>query len=280
MTDVPKITGVLLPPQLTEEHRRAIVKYGTRPRLLTRQEWPLALAAFDLLHSGYVILNDETLTFQACYLRWIDEPYATPFIHELLKAADIEADGSRLVIETWRAIVTALSDHGLAGETVEARGLLVYCLYWWRSFGKGYVREVSVFRNLEQSGVRFDAHDLRDPDDRRSLHDLTVLGRHGDIKTSTYFIHLARAFPLRSDFYIVRLWDGMANEWLDLVLLKPEVWRELDGPPTPCTWERVARVLPTPAQVEMRGEQLVVVMYDEWKDRVLKKQTPKGELTR
>lgn len=280
MIDAPKITGVLFPPQLTEAHRRAIVKYATLPRSLTRQEWPLALAAFDLLHSGNVILNNKTMTFQAFYVRWIDEPYATPFLHELLKAADIEADGARLVIETWRAIVTALSDRGLAGETVEARGLLVYCLYWWRSFGKGYVREVSVFRDLEQSGVRFSAHDLRDSDERRSLHDLTVLGRHGDIKTSTYFVHLARMFPLRSDFYIVRLWDRIASEWLDIVLLKPEAWREMDGPPTPCTWERVARVLPAPAVVEMRGEELVVVVYDEWKDRVLKKQATKGELPR
>jgi hypothetical protein len=34
------------------------------------------------------------------------------------------------------------------------------------------------------------------------------------------------------------------------------------------------------SKVEMRGEELVVIMYDEWKDRVLKKQATKGELPR
>jgi hypothetical protein len=99
-----------------------------------------------------------------------------------------------------------------------------------------------------------------------------VLGRRGDVKTSTYFIHTARAFPLRCDFYIVRLWDEALSQWLDLTLLKPETWQELDGEPTACDWEMVARVLSAVAQISVRGETLVVTPYDEWEDRVLRKQ--------
>jgi len=253
--------------------------YARLPRSLTRAEWGPALAAFDLLHAGRVTSDGETLTFQAFYLRRIDAAHATPLIEELLAATDVEADGARLAEAHWRQIIAALTEQGVAGETVAARALLAYCLYWWRSFSKGYVREVAVFRDLEQSGIVFEAHDLRDPDERRSVHDLTVLGRRGDVKTSTYFIHTARTFPLRCDFYIVRLWDEVTNQWLDLVLLKPDAWRELDGEPMPCRWEMVARVLPAIAQVELRGEPLVVVPYAEWKARVWRKQLPEGENT-
>ncbi len=276
MTDASKVTEIVLPAQLTDEQRRLLVKYARLPRSVTRAEWRLALAAFDLLHAGRVTWGSETLTFQAFYLRSIDAAHATPFIEELLRTADVEAEGTRLTEKHWGQIVAALTEQGVVGDAVEVRALLAYCLYWWRSFSKGYIREVVVFRDLEQSGIAFDAHDLRDPTQRRSAYDLTVLEQRGDVKTSTYFMHTARAFPLRCDFYIVRLWDDAANQWLDLVLLNPEAWRAIDGEPTPCAWETVARVLPAVAQVEVRGETLVVVLYAEWKARVLSRQSQEG----
>ncbi|MBI1930834.1 hypothetical protein HYR99_42125 [Candidatus Poribacteria bacterium] len=276
MTNVPQITQIILPTQLTDEQRRLMVKYVRLPRSVTGAEWGLALATFDQLHGGRVTLGIETLTFQAFYLRFIDNAHATPFIEEVLAASDIEAEGTRLAEEHWRQIVAVLTGQGIVGDVVEVRALLAYCLYWWRSFSKGYIREALVFHDLEQSGIDFDAHDLRDHAQRRSAYDLTVLGRRGDVKTSTYFLHTARTFPLRCDFYIVRLWDDVTNQWLDLVLLKPDAWRELDGEPTPCAWETVARALPTVAQVKVRGESLVVVPYAEWKTRVLSQQSQEG----
>jgi len=273
MTAAPKVTQIVVPAQLTDEQRRLLVKYVRLPRSVTRAEWVQALAAFDLLHAGRVTWGSETLTFQAFYLRCIDTVHATVFVEELLTTTDAEVDGAQLAEKYWKQIVTTLTSQGVTGDAVEVRALLAYCLYWWRSFSKGYIREVAVFRDLEQSGVAFEAHDLRDPAQRRSAYDLTVLGRSGDVKTSTYFIHTTRAFPLRCDFYIVRLWDETVHQWLDLVLLKPDAWRELDGEPTPCTWETVARVLPTVAQVLVRSETLVVVLYAEWKARVRHKQS-------
>jgi hypothetical protein len=276
MMDAPKGTHIVLPAQLTDEQRRLLVKYARQPRSVTRAEWVGALAAFDLLHAGHVTLDSETLTFQTFYLRYVDTVHATSFIEALLATTDVEVDGTPLAEKYWKQIATTLTNQGVTGDAVEVRALLAYCLYWWRSFSKGYIREVAVFRDLEQSGVAFEAHNLRDPAHRRSAYDLTVLGRRGDVKTSTYFIHTARAFPLRCDFYIVRLWDEAVHQWLDLVLLKPDAWQELDGEPMPCTWETVARVLPTVAQVLVRGETLVVVPYAEWKACVLNKQSPKG----
>jgi len=238
MADTPQVTQILLPAQLTDEQRRLLVKYARLPRSLTRAEWGLALAAFDRLHAGRVTWGGKTWTFQAFYLRCIDATHVTPFLEELLAAADVEAEGTRLTAEHWRQIVAALTEQGVVGDTLEVRALLAYCLYWWRSFSKGYLREVVVFRDLEQSGIAFDPHDVRDSAQRRSAHDLTVLGQRGDVKTSTYFLHTARAFPLRCDFYMVRLWDEGTTQWLDLVLLKPEAWRALDGEPTRCVCGR------------------------------------------
>jgi hypothetical protein len=270
----------VLPARLTDEQRRVLVKYARLPRSVTRQEWAAALRAFDLLHAGRVTVAGETLTFQAFYVRWIDTPYASPFIEELLEATDAEADGERLTRAYGQQIMRQLAQRGLVGTSPEVRALLTYCVYWWRSFSKGYIREVAVFRDLEQSGIVFEAHDLRDAARRRSVYDLTVLGRPGDVKPSTYFIHTARAFPLRCDFYIVRLWDERANAWLDLVLLKPEAWRELDGEPTPCTWESILSILPEAAELAVRGETLIIVPYAGWKARVLSRQsTARGSRT-
>lgn len=267
------ITQITLPAQLTDAQQRLLVKYARLPRSLARAEWPQALAAFDLLHEGRVLCGAEMLSFQRFYLRAIDEPHATSFLEELLAAPDVEAEGRRLLAEHWRKISVALTGLGAIDGTTEGRFLLMYCLYWWQSFGKGYIREVAVFRDLKHAGIIFEAHDLRDPAARRSAYDLTILERRGDIKTSTYFIHTARAFPLRYDFYLVRLWNEETNRWLDLALLKPETWRELNGEPTPCAWESVARLLPAVLQVVVRGENLIVAPYEVWQERVLRKQS-------
>jgi hypothetical protein len=274
--EMPRVRQIRLPAQMTDEQRRLMVRYARLPRSVTRAEWAPALAAFDLLHAGRVTLGRGTMTFQTFYLHHIDAEHATPFIEETLGAADVEAEGIRLTAEYWHRIQTTLEKLGVVGESVELRALLAYCLYWWQSFGKGYVREVVTFRDLERSGIAFHAHDLRDPTQRRSVYDLEVLGRRGDVKSSTYFLLTARAFPLRCDFYVVRLWDEKRNQWLDLVLLKPDAWRELNGEPTPCAWQDVARVLPQLAQVELRGQTLVVAPYAHWKARVLSKQSREG----
>ncbi len=267
-----QITRIILPARLADDQQRLLIKYLRLPRSLSREEWARALAAFDLLHEGRVQWGDETMTLQQFYLRTIDSLHANAIIDELLAAADAEIAGRRLTEKYWREINAGLAALGVTGATTEERALLVYCLYWWRSFCKGYGREVAVFRDLEQSGIEFEAHDLRDPASRRTAYDLIVLGHWGDVENSTYFIHTARLFPLRCDFYIARLWDEIVNQWLDLVLLKPEVWHELNGKPTPCSWKAIPQVLPAVAEIALRGETLIVAPYEKWKECVLRKQ--------
>jgi hypothetical protein len=262
---------------LTAEQRQLIVKYARLPRSITRSEWIQALQAFDLLHTGRVVKGRRTLTFQRFYQQTIDAKYATTFLEDILLAENVEEEGQRYVASYGHQMISELANLGISGDTVEVRALLAYCLYWWQSFGKGYIREVAVFRDLEESDVIFEAHDLRDPAQRRSPYDLIVLEQHGDIKTSTYFLHNARLFPLRCDFYIVCLFDENTSRWLDIVLLKPEAWRKLNGEPTHCTWDNVAHTLPSVVQVELRGESRVVVPYSYWKERVLCKQSREGE---
>ncbi len=83
------ITQITLPTQLTDTQQRLLVKYTRSPRSLLREEWPLALAAFDLLNAGRVLCGAETLTFQRFYLRVIDEAHATNFIEGLLAAHSV-----------------------------------------------------------------------------------------------------------------------------------------------------------------------------------------------
>jgi hypothetical protein len=268
---------IVLPKQLTAKHQQLIVRYLQSPRAISHGEWVQALEAFNLLHMGRVVQGRSARTFQQFYQKNIDAVHATPFLEELLTLENIDQEGLSTVARYWQQIASDLNTQDFAENEEGVLLLHTYCLYWWQSFGKGYIREAAVFRDLQTSDILFTAHDLLNPAQRRSIHDLTLLGQRGDIKTSTYFLHNARFFPLRSDFYILRLFDTARNTWLDVVLLKLAAWHKLNGEPTPCTWESVANVLPTAAQLELRGETLVVVPYATWKMRVLEKQHSTGD---
>jgi hypothetical protein len=192
-----------------------------------------------------------------------------PLLDSLLAAEDVETVGRQRTGELWQTILsglqaatTTLSDpHGV-------RALVMYCNYWWFRFSKGYQREIIVIRDMEQSQVDFQAHDLRTSEGLRSWYDLTVSGWFGDVKSSLYFLHVARNFPLRHDFYLTRLYDAGARQWLDVALLKPHVWQVLNGPAWPYLLDEAARHLPGPLRLTMRGENLVMVTYSDWKARV------------
>jgi len=73
------------------------------------------------------------------------------------------------------------------------------------SHSEGYAFEVEIFRDLEQSGLRFQPHDLFDPTARRSPHDLRISGFWGDVKTSAYFLLKVSGEIVSSDFFITRV---------------------------------------------------------------------------
>ena len=154
-------------------------------------------------------------------------------------------------------------------DVPETRLLLSYLLYWWGAFARGYAFEVQVFRDLRNSGVQFQAHNLLDRQQRYSPSDLTVSGMAGDIKTSIYFVQAAT--PLVHDFYIVRLFTRGRERTL-VVLLQPDAWDIINGDTVPGHLDIVMEQLPTPVRIRHRGRELVVVDYEEWKRRILRLQ--------
>lgn len=136
------------------------------------------------------------------------------------------------------------------------------------SFAKGYSLEIAVFNDLRKSGISFESHDLSNPKERFSKHDLKVGSYCGDIKASTYFLEVARSFPLRMDFYIVRLYRTEARAWRWAVLLSPAFWREINGEPVHAPLEDALIYFPKPVYFEVKKTPLIAVEYAVWKQKV------------
>jgi len=220
------------------------VRYLLTPRSLAPYERLRALKVFDELGASTITVGGRTKTFVAFYRTQVENKHASLFLDRLLTANAPEATGYQLLRETWQHIVSDLQTMGvqLAGD-IGQQCLVAFCGYWWQSFGKGYIREVAVFCDLKHSGIEFVAHDLTKRDERFSPYDLTVLGFRGDVKTSTYFLHTARSYPMTNDFYLVRIYDVVRRVWLDIAMLKPTMWMLLDGDTTPCELDDVASLL-------------------------------------
>jgi hypothetical protein len=266
-----------LNPQLTDEHQRLVIQYLEQPSALSRAEWLDALRAFDLLRTSLVKHEGQTMTFGAFYERIVDVPYSERFLTELMQQDDVEAAGGGLAVSFSREIRQTLEAMGLREPmTVPMRLLLIYCLHWWASFAKGYVLEMAVYRDLERAGIAFQAHDLLHRAERFTPYDLIVSGQEGDIKASTYFLHIARSFPLRCAFYITRAFDVQRRRWRRVVLLIRAAWDGIDGETVLGTLEQALNIPPTPVEITISGEALVVIDYDLWKQKIRSYQT-KGE---
>ncbi len=150
--------------------------------------------------------------------------------------------------------------------------LVAFCLYWWQAFVRGYAFEITIYRDLTANGVVYTSHDLRDRTMRLSGSDLEVMGYQGDIKTSTYFVLARRSETLAQDFYITRMYQVALRSWQRAVWLKPHFWHDLNGSPTPVAYEDIWQVLPGVAEIALRGCKFVVVLYDDWKSRVVVRQ--------
>ncbi len=259
---------VRLPANFTAAHRGAALRFVQGKRMNDAQ-YAVRLEAFDLLHRATV--GDDT--FAAYYERVVEEPSADPFIAALLDAPDPQAAASALRQEVSQRIPSLLRRAGCSNPYQSPEFyLLAYCLYWWYAFTIGYTFEVTILRDLTTSGVEHDAHDLSNRQARRSPFDLVVLGFTGDVKTSTYFLHAVRSRGLSADFYITRLYDRPGKARLLVVFLKRPAWNAIDGKTLPTTLKALPSKLPTVAEIEHSGQTLIVVEYEEWKARVLKRQ--------
>jgi hypothetical protein len=259
-----------LAPGLTQRTRAALQTYLGNPFRLSDADWQLIRSAIDLLARSTVIFSERRYSFKQFYATFVNGTYARPYLQQLAATATPERDGPTFQAEIARKILAWLHLSGLTPLAVaDAEYLIIYCLYQWASFGRGYLFERIVLKDLMDAGIALAAHLPERGGERYSASDLTVSGiGQGDIKTSLYFLDdLADA---RSDFYITRLYDAQARSLRQVVVMTPQSWQLVNGEPHPATIAEAARHFPQPVLVEAAGKSWVMVEYAVWKDRILR----------
>ncbi|MBM3237712.1 hypothetical protein FJZ31_15595 [Candidatus Poribacteria bacterium] len=269
---------ISLYPLFTEAHQQVVQKYLQSPRSLSKTAWTKALEAFDLLSLCVVTHKGRRRTFRGFYEEEIDKKYASLLITNLLKMKDVESEGAKYAFALLEQARADWEEKGFREPlTVEERLLLAFCTYWWGSFAKGYITEITIFRDLEKEGIQFQAHDLLSPAGRLSSSDLIVEGMEGDIKSSTYFLHTSRSFPLRHAFYITSLYNQNKREYLRVVVLKESAWHQINGETVQTTLEGVLSVFPRAGEISLKEQRLIVVEYELWKAKIKALQERKNE---
>jgi hypothetical protein len=262
-------TEIQLPAGFRAEHELAVINYLTN-NLRGRRAWQRAFAAFDLLDHASLVTPDGRYAFRALYLEVVDYKFADDYIQELLALDDIEKASPALWSGYARQIMSECQRRGWQQANLPgARLLLSYLLYWWGAFARGYAFEVEIFRDLQQSGIKFQAHNLLDRQARYSPSDLTVSGLAGDIKTSVYFVQVAT--PLQHDFYIVRLFV-QGQQYTLAVMLQPPAWDEINGDTVDGALASVVTQFPHPVRIKQGIHELVAIDYGAWKERILRLQ--------
>jgi hypothetical protein len=263
------VTEIQVPAGFTAKHEQAVINYLAND-LRGRQAWQLAFAAFDLLDHASLLTPGGRYTFRALYLEVVDYNFADDYIRELLALDDVAKESPALWSRYARQVVAECQRRGWQqGDLPGARLLLSYLLYWWGAFARGYAFEVEIFRDLQRSGIEFQAHDLLDRQARYSPSDLTVSGLAGDIKTSVYFVQVAT--PLQHDFYIVRLFV-QGQLYTLAVMLQPPAWDEINGDTVDGALESVVTQFLHPVRIQEGIHKLVALDYAEWKGRILRLQ--------
>jgi hypothetical protein len=261
------------PPSFTEAHTEAITRYLNDSQTLNSNQWLVALEGFDILGEAAVTIGGNQNRFKELYSRLIDLEYADGFLSQLWDFAQPEPQGTQLKASIARQIFTDLSDSGYYDpKSPDSQFLLAYCFYWWDAFAKGYIFEAVIFKDLTDSGIQFTPHDFRDSRQRFSRSDLILSGFRGDLKTSSYFLHSPRTNILTNDFYITRLFDTDNVKWVSVVLMQERFYEVINGDTTVCNLKTCFSVLPSPARVTAFQCELIVLLYQEFKQRVLTRQ--------
>lgn len=275
------IRNVILPPDITMEHRLVVDRYIHSINMQTSDEWVVVVDVFNRLRFAVVIrLDGRAYTFAQIYEEFVDTRYATPFIKALYQLDILRSSSTRLWAHSAQQIVTHLKNAGLydAGNHPASRFLLAYCLYWWQSFCKGYTFEIEIFQDLKNSGLRFEAHNLLDPAARLSPYDLLMSDFRGDIKTSTYFLQKVSRQRVSNDFFITKMWLPSQRSRILVVFLQELTWDEIDGETLFTQLTTLETVLPNPARIAYHSGELVVSEYIFWKQKMREYQISRGEL--
>lgn len=267
---------ILLPADFLEEHRRIVLEYLHRGYEFGREEWRRAIVAFDLLKDAVVVSPSGLTPFPIIYRQQVEDRYADMFIERLYEANQVQQESTALWADVASQIGPQLARAGLHPPDVSApRLLLAYCLYWWRSFTLGYALEIEIQRDLVESGIQFEVHDLRQRQERLAPYDIATLGFRGDIKTSLYFLQATRSRALAHDFYITRV-RGQQRARTLVVFMQRDMWQAIDGETLLVLLEDIADTLPRAARIVHEGIELTVIDYETWKDKVRSCQINEG----
>jgi len=266
---MPKDLTIELAPDLTAEDVEVLRRYLADPFRLSDQDWQRLRGAIDRLSHSTVVFGGRRYPFQRFYDVFINGTYAGPFLQQLRHVGDLQREGPALQADVARRIMAWLRLNGLVPSAVSgADYLLIYCLYWWAAFARGYLFEEIVMRDMKAAGIRFQAHVPERGWERYLPYDLSVPGLgNGDVKASLYFLDDLPDPP--ADFYVTRLYDAEQREVRQVVFLAPHVWRRIDGDPQPATIGEAPRSFPSPVVVEIAGRSWIVVEHEVWKDRLL-----------
>ena len=129
---------------------------------------------------------------------------------------------------------------------------------------------------VEDARRIFPGNHLRVREQRFSSCDLTVSSMTGDIKNTTYFLYVARSFPLTCDFYITRLYNTATGRYVRIVVLTDAAWHRINGDMVRSDLAQAAQWLPQVVGVTFLGYDLVVADYEVWKQKVLQRQQVGG----
>lgn len=263
------ITSIQLSQAFSREHARVLIRYLATPNALTRVERQMLLQAIDALRDSHVTESDHTHTFTEFYATFVDAVYADEFLEAVWQAEEVEAVGRQRQAEVARTIRQRFQQPGWYQVGDEnSRVLLAFCLYWWTSFAIGYTFEIEILRDLVQSDIIFRAHDPRQRAERYAPSDIVIGAWTGDVKSSAYFFLTARSASLPHDFYVSRYYDPAARQRRRMVILKRQVWEEINGETTPTTFPNWPDLLLSPLSFAFAGQDLVAVNYEVWKEKV------------
>lgn len=263
--------------RFTKAHERALTLYLQDDRRLTTDLWQLLYEAIEFLGQSEVYLDTERYTFRQLYNRHIDQALADEYIEQLLRLADVAAQGPMLAATFARQIGSILEQAQLLSkQNPQSYLFFAYCVYWWQSFARGYAFEIEIKRDLENDKIAFAMHDILNRSERYSPADLIVLGLLGDIKTSTYFLHEAVDGSLTNDFYITRLYTQGRSRTL-VVFQKTPAWDRIGGTRAiPGNLDNILALLPQAVQLEQGNTTLIVVDYTTWKAMIQRMQADEG----
>ena len=260
--------------RLTQPQREALTQYVLDSTRLRREQWNQLREGIKVLERSLVTISGQTRPFEQFYNEEVDIPHAESFLARLITCADVERDGARRQADIARAVVERFQNLGFFNPgMVESYYLLAFCLYRWWNFARGYIFEVSIFRDLEQSNIVFAAHDLSKRGERYSDCDLIVLGLKGDIKRSLYFLDDLYSTPLAYDFYLTRLFHPQTRQPSLVAVMTERTWGEIDGDTVIVPMEDAAQYLPGVIQTGVQGITLFIADYEFFKDLVRAKQS-------